>query len=224
MVGITLASQKSVGVWLIGAVLGVVAGAPSTVDVDLIRARDDVARRPSPRRLFNLGLADEEASRPTDAVARYLAARGVPRSSFADALYARGAGLRLLRLLAGRDDDAAAAVAFALARDGDAKPGEELSPLVRSLLARVDRDLLAIEGLVVGMRITKNGEAEVEVADAEGRRHRVLAPAPVRPFTAGDEVRVVARAHPDAPTAPARLVAMGAKAAAAWALLAVRGD
>lgn len=206
--------------WAIGMIalvsLAVTDGASAAA---LVQAAPTEGRAASPRRLFNMGLAAEEKGDGLGAVARYMAARAVPRTSFADTLYARGAGLRLIRLLAGRDDDAAAAIATALAQDGGSRPGTDLSPLVRSLLAHVERDLEVLEGVLVAVRLDAEGGTELRVVDAEGVSRLIRAIAPVRPFTAGDAVRVLVRRGPEA---VAQLVAMGPKADQAWRLLEVR--
>lgn len=186
----------------------------------LVRAADAPAYAPSPRRLFNMGLGAEERGDGGGAVARYLAAGLVPRSSFADALYARGAALRLIRYLAGRDDDAAAAVAVLLSSQEALRPGTDLSPLLRSLLARVEHELVLIEGLISSVRLDARGGALLEVLDGAGGVLVVRSPEPVAPFSAGDGVRILAR---QAGAGPAELVALGAVSTEAWRLLAVRG-
>jgi len=207
--------------WAIGAlVASLVASAPSGTDAPaLVHAAPTEGRAASPRRLFNMGLAAEEQGDGLAAVARYMAARAVPRTSFADSLYARGAGLRLIRLLAGRDDDAAAAVATALAQDDGPGPGTELSPLVRSLLAHVERDLLSVQGILVSVRLDAQGGTDLVVVDAGGVAHSVHAIAPVHPFTAGDSVRFLARRVGQA---AAHLVAMARSEVLAWRLLEVQ--
>lgn len=187
---------------------------------ELVRAAAPTSGRvPSPRRLFNSGLAAEEQGQGPQAVARYLQARMVPRTSFADALYARGAGLRLLRLLAGRDDDAATAIAALLARDGEPEPGSELSPLMRSLLARVGERLEVWTGVVTAVTLDRAGGAWLTLRRPDGDARKVWSPAPVSPFSAGDPARVVARRRGDDYV----LVALGRPETRTWGLLAVRG-
>jgi hypothetical protein len=186
----------------------------------LVRAADAPTHAPSPRRLFNLGLGAEEVGDGGGAVARYMAAGLVPRSSFADALYARGAALRLIRFLAGRDDDAAAAVATLLSGDDEVRPGTELSPLLRSLLVRVEQELVLSEGILSSVRLDPHGGAILEILDGSGGARVVHAPAPVAPFSAGDGVRFLARQGAGGAT---ELVALGAVDTGAWRLLAVRG-
>lgn len=209
------------GVVVSGVLALVLAGAPAAVARPaLVRADAEARPGPSPRRLFNMGLVAEQRGDGLTAVARYMAARLAPRTSFADDLYARGAGLRLLRLLAGRDDDAAAAVAAALASDGSAKPGTDLSPLVRSLLRRLEREFLVVEGIIEGVKLDAEGGTRLVIRDGAGAEHVIRAPAPVGPFTAGDAVRVVARRHLEG---EATLVALGHTESDAWRLMAVRG-
>jgi hypothetical protein len=60
------------------------------------------AEEASPRRLFNAALRAEEKGDLLAATQLLLAARLAPRRALADTIYARGAGLRLVRLLAPR--------------------------------------------------------------------------------------------------------------------------
>ena len=207
--------------WTLAALTASIMGAPSGLEAPaLVRAAEAAPVAQSPRRLFNLGLGAEERGDGTHAVARYLAAGLVPRSSFADALYARGAALRLVRLLAGRDDDAAAAVACLVATDDGLRPGTDLSPLLRSLLARVEQDLILAEGILSSVRLDAAGGAILEVLDGSGGVLTIHAPAPVAPFSAGDGVRVLARQRAGGPV---ELLALGQAEVGAWRRLAVRG-
>jgi hypothetical protein len=88
----------------------------------------------SARRLFNAALRAEERGNLMAACQLFMASRLAPRASFADVLYARGAALRLVRLLAGRDDDAALASALIIEDRGETS---DLGPLIRSLMRRL---------------------------------------------------------------------------------------
>lgn len=174
----------------------------------------------SPRRLFNKGLAAEERGDNLDAVASYMAARLAHRTSFADTLYARGAGLRLIRLLAGRDDDAAAAVASVLADSGGSRPGTDLSPLVRSLLARVEHELQPVEGVLQSVQLLKAGGTRLVIVEAGGELQTVDATAPVGPFSPGDKVRLLMRPREGA---QATLVVLGRAGEGGWRLMTLAG-
>ncbi len=204
------------GVCVLGALVAAWIGvspwaAPSP---DLLHAASPTTL--SPRRLFNKGLAAEEEGDILGAVASYMAARLAPRTSFADTLYARGAGLRMIRVLAGRDDDAAAAVASVLASNGGARPGTDLSPLVRSLLARADQELRSVKGVLLSVHLLKEGGTRLVIAEEDGARHVVRAAAPVGPFSPGDPVRLLVRPQIER---EATLVVLGRQGERGWRLM-----
>lgn len=183
----------------------------------------------SPRRLFNTGLAQEEQGNVTKAVQFYLSARLSVRHSFADELYARGAGYRLVRILAGYDDDAAAAAAMLVSDEADSPVTSDLAPLVRTLLRRLDDegagpDLESARGVIVSVRYKPRTEQTViEVMEDEEERRLVLAEGPVGPFSAGDPVRILVRRDRHRAFAGWRLVAIGHAKADGWQLLSVSG-
>lgn len=181
----------------------------------------------SPRRLFNAGLGAEEKGDPLTAVRLYLAARLADRHSFADELYAKGAGLRLIRVLAGYDDDAATAVAL-LVEDEVERPSTDLAPLIRTLVRRLDpeegRELELVHGRVDALRFRDaDGAAVVEIGLADGTRRTIAAHGPIGPFSAGDEVRALVRRDRHGEWNEWRLVSMAFSKKDGWGLLAVEG-
>lgn len=214
---------------LLGAVLGAPSAARAEGEVELVRAaplRGD-AEWP-PRRLFNAGLDAEERGNKTLAVQLYMSARLAARGSVADQLYARGAGLRLVRILAGYDDDAAAAAAMLVDREasGD-RATTDLAPLIRTLLRRVERaeggELSILTGTIASIRVLPSGQASIELEAAGAERTMILAEGPVGPFSAGDPVRAVVRKESSRAAASWRLIGMGLAGADGWQLLAVAG-
>lgn len=176
----------------------------------------------SPRRLFNQGLRAEESGNLALACQLFMAARLAARDSVADALYARGAALRLVRVLAGRDDDAASAAAVLIEDGGESS---DLAPLVRSLLRRVHGDRAAVELLsatLVSTRWTRATDSvllELELDD--GERRVVEADAPVSPLSAGLRIRALVRKTSGRAASSWRLVAMGREHADGWQLIRV---
>ena len=178
----------------------------------------------SPRRLFNAGLEAEERGNLVHATQLYMAARLATRTVFADDLYARGSGLRLLRVLAGRDSDAAVAAAILVA--GSAR-ASDLAPLVRSLVRRLHNEprLEALSGTILSMRYhRRTGRVLVELEDEMSKVVRIVdAEGPVGPFSAGHRVRAVVRRMYGDAEAGWRVVALAAGDADGWQLLRVRG-
>jgi hypothetical protein len=179
----------------------------------------------SPRRLFNAGLAAEDNGNKTLAVQLYMSARLAARGGIADDLYARGAGLRLVRVLAGYDDDAAAAAAYLVQREAGVRATTDLAPLIRTLLRRFDRDELALlTGTIMSVRVQKTtGHALVALHTEDGERRVVYAEGFVGPFSAGDPVRVLVKKENSRSAASYRLVAMSHAKADGWQILGVSG-
>ncbi|MCK6544336.1 hypothetical protein L6R52_00555 [Myxococcota bacterium] len=178
-----------------------------------------------PRRLFNAGLEAEQQGNKTRAVQLYMSARLAARGTIADELYARGAGLKLVRILAGYDDDAATAAALLVTSEAGEKTTTDLAPLIRTLLRRVDREdqeLQVLRGTIASIRFHQ-GRASIELALADGDRRIVAADGAVGPFSAGDEVRAFVRRDSTRAAAGWRLVGMGHAKADGWQLLAVSG-
>lgn len=195
-------------------------------DAQLVRAaplRGD-AEWP-PRRLFNAGLEAEQQGNKTRAVQLYMSARLAGRGTIADDLYARGAGLRLVRILAGYDDDAATAAALLVTGEAGEKTTTDLAPLIRTLLRRVERDdqeLQVLRGTIASIRF-QQGRASIELTLADGERRIIAADGSVGPFSAGDEVRAFVRRDSTRAAASWRLVGMGHAKSDGWQLLAVSG-
>src|SRR5262245_33086245 len=104
--------MRFVRIFAVASALWTSATAFASQDEKIVRAaplRQD--NEWPPRRLFNAGLDAEQHGNLTLAVQLYMSARLAVRTSIADELYVRGAALRLVRILSGYDDDAAAAVA-----------------------------------------------------------------------------------------------------------------
>lgn len=206
--------------------LAAVAAEPETSAPRLVSAAPTRAGEEwSPRRLFNAGLRAEERGDLTLACQLYMAARLAPRLAFADELYARGAALRKLRLLAGRDDDAAAAAATLIGDSGDAG---DLAPLLRTLLRRLDpgvrEPLEVVNGQIISVRFHRpTGQVLVELEVDGGDRRVLEADGTVGPFSAGHRVAVVMRRIRGKAAVGWRLVAMGAEHADGWQILRVRG-
>src|SRR5262249_17872838 len=120
-----------------------------------------------PRRLFNAALSAEEQGNKTLAVQLYMSARLAARDSLADELYARGAGLRLVRILAGYDDDAAAAAAMLVTKEAGPKATTDLAPLIRTLMRRFertdDKELTYLTGVISAIRFKPTGVAMIEL-------------------------------------------------------------
>ncbi len=184
-----------------------------------------------PRRLFNAALDAEERGNLTLAVQLYMSARLAARDSIADELYARGAGLRLVRILAGFDDDAAAAAAMLVTKEAEARPTTDLAPLIRTLMRRFertdDKELTYLTGKIASIRVKPSGLAYIELdlddAVTEGEKRTIVAEAAVGPFSAGDPVRVLARKEGMRTLTRWRLVAMSHVKADGWQILAVNG-
>jgi hypothetical protein len=209
------------------ALLLLLASAPAAGRPQLVRAES--VRGPavlSPRRLFNTGLIEEEQGNLLKAVQFYMSARLSLRSSFADELYARGASYRLVRILAGYDDDAAAAAAVSISTHPDAQVPSDLAPLIRSLLRRIDDDekdgdLETASGVIESLRFRDvSRQTVIELAVGDERR-LVMADGSIGPFSAGDSVRVLARRDRSRALASWRLIAIGPAEADGWQLLAV---
>ncbi len=182
----------------------------------------------SPRRLFNNGLSEEEQGNMTRAVQYYLSARLSARHSFADQLYARGAGYRLVRVLAGYDDDAAAAAAMLVSEIDPSS--SDLAPLIRTLLRRLDdegdgADLVTKKGVILSIRYRVHEKQSVLEMDLDGddEKQLILADGGVGPFSAGDRVRVLVRRDRKRAYAGWRLIAVGHADADGWQMLAVSG-
>jgi hypothetical protein len=176
----------------------------------------------SPRRLFNTGLKEEEEGNLTRAVQFYLSARLSLRQSFADELYARGAGYRLVRILAGYDDDAAAAAAMLVTAE-DTSLSSDLAPLIRTLLRRMMEDLESKTGIISSIRFrARDNQTVIEIEEGE-ERHLVLADGSVGPFSAGDEVRILMRRDRKAAYAGWRMIAIGPADTDSWQMLSVSG-
>jgi hypothetical protein len=174
--------------------------------------------------LFNAGLAAEEEGNLARACQLYMAARLATRTAFADGLYARGAGLRLLRVLAGRDEDAATAAAILVA---NAARVSDLEPLARLLLKRLDGEASEIEqwiGTILSVRYSPgSGHVSVELsADEAGEMRVVESEAPIGPFSAGDRVRVLMRRVSGRAAFAWRVVAVAGEQADGWQLMRVR--
>ncbi|MCC7384137.1 MAG: hypothetical protein IT384_20000 [Deltaproteobacteria bacterium] len=202
--------------------LVVLSSAPADGGAKLVfAARTRVADEWSPRRLFNAALRKEESDNLTQACQLLMAARLAPRLSFADELYARGAALRMVRLLAGRDDDAAAAVALLI---GEGVESGELAPLVRTLVRRLSEPGLDhFGGLIVAVRLERASRRVVIDLDVDGGERRTLeADGPIGPFSAGQRVELIARRLPGRPQIGWRLIAMSAEGADGWQILRVQ--
>lgn len=181
----------------------------------------------SPRRLFNAALEGEQRGDLVGAVQLYLSARLSQRLSYADQLYARGAGLRMVRVLAGFDDDAATAAALMVSAEAERGAATDLAPLIRSLLHRLQRDgeLEVLRGTIAAIRFHKRlGVSIVEVEDQDTEERRVvLAEGTLGPFSAGDAVRMLVKRDQTRALASWRMIAVGPGAADGWQLLSVQG-
>jgi hypothetical protein len=206
-----------VAAWLSAAALPAHADPPRLLSAAAPRSGHD-----SPRRLFNLGLRAEEEGDRRKACRLYLAVRLALRASYADELYARGAALRLVRLLVGEDEDAA--LAAAVLADGDAiGDASDLFPIVRGLMRRFGRDAELVQGLIVSVRYQKtSGEVLIELENDAAERRIVAADGPIAPFSAGQRVRALLVRAEGRASAAFDLVAIGADASDAWSLLRVR--
>jgi hypothetical protein len=219
--GITL--ENGAGA-LIAFLLAALLAASDAQPELLAAASTRSAEEPSPRRLFNAGLRAEERGDLGEACRLFMAARLVPRLSFADELYARGAALRQVRLLAGRDEDAATAAALLLGATG-AESGD-LGPLIGRLLRRFEpgakRPLEQHTGTIVSLRFHRpSGHVLVEVEIDGGERRIIEAEGVVAPFSAGDRVAIVIRRIKGHAAAGWRLVAMGQERSDGWQILRV---
>lgn len=171
------------------------------------------------RRLYNAGLVAEESRDWLGALRWYLAAGLAPRGAYADRRYAEAASGRLVRVLAPRDEDAAAAVAATI--EG---VDSDLGPLVRLLRRRVDEadGLRLVSGTLVSLRWrARSGRVLVELLEAEGGSRVIEADTSVAPFSAGDRLRAMIRAVPGRAATGWRLVALGRAEAPGWQLLRV---
>jgi hypothetical protein len=179
-----------------------------------------------PRRLFNAGLDAEQRGNLTLAVQLYMSARLAVRVSIADDLYARGAALRLVRILSGYDDDAAAAVASLIKEE----TSTDLAPLIRSLTRRIERwgekeELAFMTGTIASIRVPHNAaHALIELRlNEEGERRIIAAEGPVGPFSAGDPVRVMVRKDHSRAASSWKLIGMAHAKADGWQILAISG-
>lgn len=176
----------------------------------------------SPRRLFNMGLRAEESGNLALACQLFMAARLAGRDSVADVLYARGAALRMVRVLAGRDDDAASAAAVLIE---DAGESSDLGPLVRTLLRRVHGDRPSVELLsatLVSTRWTRATDGVLLELELDNGDTRIVeADAPVSPLSAGLRIRAVVRKTSGRAASSWRLIAMGREQADGWQLIRV---
>jgi hypothetical protein len=212
----------------LGALLALSSAvADAAPDRQLIRAASVTGNESwSPRRLFNAGLDEEEQGDPVAAVRLYLSARLSQRQSFADQLYARGAGLRLVRVLATVDEDAAIAAALLVTAEADGST-TDLAPLIRTLLRRLDTssDLMVVRGVIAAVRYHKKLAVSVLELEPEAGddRRLIIAEGTVGPFTAGDEVKLLVRRDPSRALAAWRMVAMGRGNADGWQLISVVG-
>lgn len=183
------------------------------------------AEEASPRRLFNAALRAEEKGDLLAATQLLLAARLAPRRALADTIYARGAGLRLVRLLAPRDEDAALAAAL-LVDDGGAS--SDLAPLIRALMRRLDDAREAPVKVWSGVLTQLRYEARLDRVYAEleldgGARHLFEADGPIGPFSAGHRVTVMVHESRSVRGASRiALVAMKSDRLDGWQLLRVR--
>lgn len=177
----------------------------------------------SARRLFNAALRAEERGNLMAACQLFMASRLAPRASFADVLYARGAALRLVRLLAGRDDDAALASALIIEDRGETS---DLGPLIRSLMRRLEAGKPEVEllsGTIASLRYVPKTEHVTMELELDGGDRRVIeAEAPVAPFSAGNRVTTLVRRVAGRAQASLHLVALGRERLDGWVLLRVR--
>lgn len=183
-----------------------------------------------PRRLFNAGLDAEQRGNLTVAVQLYMSARLAERASVADELYARGAALRLVRILSGYDDDAAAAVASLIKDEAGDRTSTDLAPLLRSMIRRIERasekeELSFMTGTISSIRVPHgSGHALIELRlNDEGERRIIAAEGPVGPFSAGDPVRVMVRRDSARAAAGWKLIGMAHAKADGWQILAITG-
>jgi hypothetical protein len=215
---------------LLGLAWVVLAALPSTAwaERQLVRAAPVAGHESwSPRRLFNAALAGEQRGDLMGAVQLYLSARLSRRESFADQLYARGAGLRLVRVLAGVDDDAATAAALMVSAEAERGSPTDLAPLIRSLLHRLENagELEVLKGTIAAVRFHKRlGCSIVEVEDEHTEERRViLAEGTIGPFSAGDLVRMLVKKDQTRALASWRMVAVGPAEADGWQVVSVQG-
>jgi len=177
----------------------------------------------SPRRLFNAGLVAEETGNLTEACQFMMAARLTMRRGFTDDLYAKGALLRLLKIVAGRDEDAATAAAFQVAR---AARSSALDPMVKMLVRRLDRtdDLASVTGTILSVRLDKRTRHLMIELEPDHGTARIIDVGPrLGSFTAGHRVRALLRRVDGRARAGWRLVALSAERAEGWELMRVRG-
>ncbi len=205
--------------------IALLAQAPAWADEPVGRfvvAASTRSEEQSPRRLFNAGLRAEETGNLALACQLFMAARLAGRDGVADKLYARGAALRLVRLLAGRDDDAASAAAVLIEDRGESS---DLGPLVRTLLRRVQGERPAVEivtGTLLSTRWTRATDGVLLELELDGGDTRVVeADAPVSPLSAGLRVRAMVRKTSGRAAAGWRLIAMGREQADGWQLIRV---
>lgn len=209
---------------LLVALLGPSAPALADAPSRFVVAASTRADEQSPRRLFNAGLRAEESGNLARACQLFMAARLVVKASVADELYARGAALRLVRILAGRDDDAALAAALLIEDRGDSS---DLGPLVRSLLKRFASGQAALElaeGMIVAARYVKSSETVVLELELPGGELRVVeAEGTIAPLSAGQKVRLLVKKVRGRAAAGWSVVALGRDRAEGWQLLRVDG-
>jgi hypothetical protein len=178
-----------------------------------------------PRRLFNSGLEAEERGNLVMACQLYLASRLATRASLADELYARGAALRLVRILLGYDDDAAVAAALLAA---PAAEGSDLAPVVRGLVRRLERgaerNLELLSGTLLSVRFQRSsGQVFLELDPDGGERRIIAAESPVGPFSAGQRVKMLIQRLRGNANAGWRLLALAGDHADGWQIIRVRG-
>jgi hypothetical protein len=181
-----------------------------------------------PRRLFNAGLEAEERGNLVMACQLYLAARLSGRAALADELYARGAALRLVRILLGYDDDAAVAAALLAA---PATEGSDLAPVVKGLIRRLERgseknekSLELLSGILLSVRFQRSsGQVFLELEPDNGERRIIVAESPVGPFSAGQRVKMLIQKLRGNANAGWRLLALAGDHADGWQIIRVRG-
>jgi hypothetical protein len=156
-----------------------------------------------------------------------MSARLAVRVSVADELYARGAALRLVRILSAHDDDAAAAVAALIKEEATDRTTTDLAPLIRSLLRRFEkesRDLSFMTGTIASVRVPSGSSyalIELNLDGGEGERRIIAAEGPVGPFSAGDPVRVLVRKDNTRASSSWKLIGMAHAKADGWQILAI---
>ncbi|MFO0726773.1 MAG: hypothetical protein U1E65_23500 [Myxococcota bacterium] len=211
---------------LIALALSAVAG-PSSADESsrlVFAAPTRAGEEWSARRLFNAALRSEERGNLLAACQLFMASRLAPRSSFADVLYARGAALRLVRLLAGRDDDAALAAAMLIEDKGETS---DLGPLIRTLMRRLESERSEVElmtGTLLSLRYNPRTErVTIEVEVDGGDRKIIEADGAVAPFSAGNRVTALVRRVSGRASAGLHLIGLSKEGHDGWTMLRIHG-